>query len=123
MESVLACGISAADYFTYKLIRVSFLLFPADVFVFFLCKYRQPGANSTPEHRPQVLEPILFFFVQISNIPEELREDHLHGHTGTHRHFSGTEASQLCTQTAVNVDSDPFSSFFFKNKLQHATFY
>lgn len=42
---------------------------------------KQPGACSRPEQRSQVVKLIFFFFVHIADIPEALREDHLHGHT------------------------------------------
>lgn len=63
------------------------------------------GAHSRPKHIPQVFKLIFFFFVHIANIPEELREDHLHGHkrTQTLLKQGKYEESQLHTQSIVKV--------------------
>ena len=81
---------------SYALLHASIVWFLPDVLVFCVRRLsrrlRQScshGAHSRPEQRPQVLLLIFFFFVHIANIPEELREDHLHGHASAHRHFSG----------------------------------
>ena len=55
----------------------------------------QQAALGRPEHRPQVLKQIFFFFVHIANIPEELREDHLHGYTSTDQHSSGRQVKRV----------------------------
>lgn len=76
----------------YAFIHARVVWHPPDVLVICVSKPNHrltpsypPGAHSRSEHRPQVLQPI-FFFVHIANIPEELREDLLHGHRHTQTH-------------------------------------